>query len=135
MGSPHRRVLETTWRNQYFVVSVRNSLEVVKLFLEYGANAEAICFISDEKKTYSAILIIETALKAYHPSDEDEIRALLARHLPSPADTSVARPLVEASQPRADIEQEIPQERLKQSGVPIGKRFFLWSSKKAIGNG
>jgi hypothetical protein len=128
-------VLVTTWKNRKFKISARNSLEVVKLFLEYGANAEATCFMADEKKTCSAIFIIETALKTYHPPDEDEIRALLMRHLPSAEDSSVAKPLGEASQPRADVEQEITQKRLKQSRVPIRKRFLLWTSKKAIGNG
>jgi hypothetical protein len=113
-------------------ISVRNSLEVVKLFLEYGAEPKAI--YSTPKGSYSAILIVERALKTYHPPGKDEIRALLMRHLPALANASVAKPLGEASQPRADIEQEIMQERLKQSRVPIRKRFLLWTLKKAIGN-
>jgi hypothetical protein len=128
-----RRVLDTTWENRDFQVSVWNSLEVVKLFLEYGASPETKCFMPDG--TYSAMLIIETALKAHHPPDEDEIRALLTRHLPSFADASLANPFREASRARLDIEQEITQERVKQSRVSIRKRFLLWTSKKAIGNG
>jgi hypothetical protein len=125
-------ILETTWRrNRDFQVSARNSLEVIKLFLEYGANPEAICLMA----RYSAISIIETALRTHHPLDEDKIRALLMRHLPSPADISVAEPLGEASQSRADVEQEITQERLKQSLLPIRKRFLLGTSKIAIGKG
>jgi hypothetical protein len=128
-----QNVLDTTWKNRDFQVSVQNSLEVVKLFLEYDASPKTKCFKAGG--TYSARLIIETALKTYHPPDEDEIRALLIRHLPFTADTSVAKPLGETSQLRADAEQEITQERLKQSRVSIRKRFLLWTSKKAIGNG
>jgi hypothetical protein len=37
-------VLETTWKNQGLKVSVRNSLEVAKLFLEYGASPDVNYF-------------------------------------------------------------------------------------------
>jgi hypothetical protein len=113
-------VLVTTWKNRDLQISVRNSLEVVKLFLEYGADPKASYAFKPGKK-YSASLIVEGALRTYHPPDEDEIRALLMRHLSSPTDSSVTKPLGETSPPRANLEQEITQQQLKQSRVPIRK--------------